>query len=197
MRDIERDIFMHLSTRVLCTLKSIPMFIRMHVKSWILYYSEPPTELQLNRKTSINIPPQSFQRMHVYVEEAVNYKFNCTVSAASEIAVYGRKGLRPSHTKVGWTILLFYFHISNEYRTYQCHRDVRFLGYLMQWRWNMFPGRCIRLQHYAAWWYSNNIFLNFDDVELVQQIWSNFTVFKRYLSVNSTAAVFDMELARL
>ena len=50
----------------------------------------------------MEIPPQSFLRMHVYVEEPVMYKFNCTLGSTSDVAVYGRKGLRPSHTKVGY-----------------------------------------------------------------------------------------------
>ncbi|XP_078481639.1 teneurin-3 isoform X2 [Ciona intestinalis] len=58
-----------------------------------------PMELQMSRPSSIVVPPSSFSWMQVYVEEPTHMKFNCSVSPQAEMAVYGRKGLRPTHTK--------------------------------------------------------------------------------------------------
>ncbi|XP_076799431.1 teneurin-3-like isoform X4 [Clavelina lepadiformis] len=56
-------------------------------------------ELQFNRKSLITIPPHAFNWMQVYVEEPSHFKFNISVSPNAEMIVYGRKGLRPTHTK--------------------------------------------------------------------------------------------------
>uniref|UniRef100_H2YAD0 EGF-like domain-containing protein n=1 Tax=Ciona savignyi TaxID=51511 RepID=H2YAD0_CIOSA len=56
-------------------------------------------ELQLSRPSSMVVPASSFSWMQVYVEEPTHMKFNCSVSPQAEMAVYGRKGLRPTHTK--------------------------------------------------------------------------------------------------
>nr|CAB3264552.1 teneurin-3 [Phallusia mammillata] len=55
--------------------------------------------LQFKRKSSFEVNPASFSYMQIYVEEPYHIKFNCSLGSKAQIAVYGRKGLRPSHTK--------------------------------------------------------------------------------------------------
>jgi len=64
------------------------------------FVADPVSELQLLRKSTFELSPGSFSWMQVYVEEAMHLRFNCSLSTNAQVAVYGRKGLRPSHTKV-------------------------------------------------------------------------------------------------
>nr|XP_039266115.1 teneurin-3-like isoform X3 [Styela clava] len=60
---------------------------------------EIPFEIQLGRKARFSVPAGMFWRSLVFMGSDDHLKFNFTISRRAVLGVYGRKGIRPTHTK--------------------------------------------------------------------------------------------------
>ena len=68
--------------------------------SLYLILAAVPVEVLMRRPTFFQISPKSFHSIQFYVEEPSHIKFNFSVGPTAQLAIYGRKGLKPTHTKV-------------------------------------------------------------------------------------------------
>lgn len=60
-------------------------------------------EIDVGRKVTQQIPPGIFWRSQVFIDHPMYLKFNVSLSKDALVGIYGRRGLPPSHTQVGYS----------------------------------------------------------------------------------------------
>ncbi|XP_065121598.1 teneurin-3 isoform X8 [Paramisgurnus dabryanus] len=75
-----------------------------------VYFQENNTidtgELDVGRRAVQDVPPGTFWRSQLYVDQPQSLKFNISVQRGALVGVYGRKGLPPTHTQYDFVELL-------------------------------------------------------------------------------------------
>ncbi|XP_057188722.1 teneurin-3 isoform X11 [Triplophysa rosa] len=75
-----------------------------------VYFQENNTidtgEVDVGRRAVQDVPPGTFWRSQLYVDQPQSLKFNISVQRGALVGVYGRKGLPPTHTQYDFVELL-------------------------------------------------------------------------------------------
>ncbi|XP_059410305.1 teneurin-3 isoform X3 [Carassius carassius] len=75
-----------------------------------VYFQENNTidtgELDVGRRAVQDVPPGTFWRSQLFIDQPQSLKFNISVQRGALVGVYGRKGLPPTHTQYDFVELL-------------------------------------------------------------------------------------------
>uniref|UniRef100_A0A671KPQ0 Teneurin-3 n=1 Tax=Sinocyclocheilus anshuiensis TaxID=1608454 RepID=A0A671KPQ0_9TELE len=75
-----------------------------------VYFQENNTidtgEVDVGRRAVQDVPPGTFWRSQVFIDQPQSLKFNISVQRGALVGVYGRKGLPPTHTQYDFVELL-------------------------------------------------------------------------------------------
>ncbi|XP_056620478.1 teneurin-3 isoform X3 [Triplophysa dalaica] len=75
-----------------------------------VYFQENNTidtgEVDVGRRALQDVPPGTFWRSQLYIDQPQSLKFNISVQRGALVGVYGRKGLPPTHTQYDFVELL-------------------------------------------------------------------------------------------